>query len=131
MDVHLHEEEAVVHHPNTCRIKLTKGDKRLDLVGVSIGGGKIEIVELNGFDLRLSGNHPAILVAHLDRYGVIAAVSNLLAKHQLNIGHMEVSRKEKGETALMVIEVDQNVDKALLLELERLPHITHVSKIHD
>lgn len=131
LDVHLHEEEAVVHHPNTCRIKLTKGDKRLDLVGVSIGGGKIEIVELNGFELRLSGNHPAILVAHLDRYGVIAAVSNLLAKHQLNIGHMEVSRKEKGETALMVIEVDQNVDKALLLELERLPHITHVSKIHD
>ncbi|AIC94873.1 MULTISPECIES: L-serine ammonia-lyase, iron-sulfur-dependent subunit beta [Shouchella] len=131
LTISIHEEGAIDHHPNTVRIKLYKGEETFELVGVSIGGGKIEIIELNGFVLRLSGNHPAILVVHQDRYGVIAAVSNLLAKHQLNIGHMEVSRKEKGEQALMVIEVDQNVDESILHPLENLPHITHVTKIHD
>ncbi|MFS0787070.1 L-serine ammonia-lyase, iron-sulfur-dependent subunit beta [Shouchella sp. 1P09AA] len=131
LTVSIFEEGQIDHHPNTVRIKLYKEDETFELVGVSIGGGKIEIIELNGFVLRLSGNHPAILVVHQDRYGVIAAVSNLLAKHQLNIGHMEVSRKEKGEQALMVIEVDQNVDASILEPLENLPNITHVTKIHD
>ena len=128
---HFHEEEAITDHPNTAKIVLQKGNDRLELVGISIGGGKIEIIELNGFQLRLSGNHPAILIVHNDRYGVIAGVSNVLAKYEMNIGHMEVSRKERGKEALMVIEVDQNVEGPLLSELEALDNITKVTKIHD
>jgi L-serine dehydratase len=131
IQVIFYKEEAITDHPNTAKVVLSKDQERIELVGVSIGGGKIEIIELNGFQLRLSGNHPAILVVHNDRYGVIAGVSNILAKHEINIGHMEVSRKERGKEALMVIEVDQNVEEALLLELETLPNIMKVTKIHE
>lgn len=132
VSITIQEEDAVPDHPNTAKIRLGTNDKdALELVGISIGGGKIEIVELNGFLLRLSGNHPAILVVHNDRYGVIASVLNVLAKHEINIGHMEVSRKEKGKDALMVIEVDQNVDEHLLGEVSSLPYISKVTKIHD
>ena len=65
---------------------------------------------MNGFKLRLTGGMPAILVVHDDRAGCIANVANCLAMHDVNIGHMEVSRIERGLTALMVIEVDQNID---------------------
>ena len=44
---------------------------------------------------------------------------------------MEVSRKEKGNMALMVIEVDQNVDANILAELSTLPNITQVTRIAD
>ena len=125
------EEDAVTDHPNTARIFIGDHDGELELVGISIGGGKIEITELNGFELKLSGNHPAILVVHNDRFGAIAAVSNTLAKYEINIGHMEVSRKEKGKLALMTIEVDQNMDNSILLELEQLPNILKVTKIVD
>ncbi|WP_332630704.1 L-serine ammonia-lyase, iron-sulfur-dependent subunit beta [Halalkalibacter flavus] len=131
IQVKFYEEEAITDHPNTARVVLTNGEDKIELVGISIGGGKIEIIELNGFVLRLSGNHPAILVVHNDRYGVIASVSNVLAKYEINIGHMEVSRKERGKEALMVIEVDQNVEDSLLVELEKLPNIMKVTKIHD
>jgi L-serine dehydratase len=131
MKTYFHEAEAITDHPNTAKIILQKGTDRIELVGISIGGGKIEIIELNGFKLRLSGNHPAILVVHNDRYGVIASVSNVLAKYEINIGHMEVSRKERGKEALMVIEVDHNVEEPLLMELETLSNITKVTKIHD
>ncbi|KYG35122.1 L-serine ammonia-lyase, iron-sulfur-dependent subunit beta [Alkalihalobacillus trypoxylicola] len=131
MEVQFIEEKAKMEHPNTVKIILENDEQQMELVGISIGGGKIEIIELNGFQLKLSGNHPAILVVHNDRFGVIAAVSNILAKHEMNIGHMEVSRKEKGEEALMVIEVDQNVDSHVLKELDQLPHIEHVTKIHE
>ncbi|GAE24209.1 L-serine dehydratase [Halalkalibacter wakoensis JCM 9140] len=131
IEVNFFEEEAIAEHPNTAKIILSKGNHKLELVGISIGGGKIEITELNGFALKLSGNHPAILVVHNDRYGVIAGVSHVLAKYEINIGHMEVSRKERGKEALMVIEVDQNVENPLLVELEKLPNIMNVTKIHD
>ena len=100
-------------------------------MGISIGGGKVEIIELNGFELKLSGHHPAILVVHDDRFGAIASVSNVIAKHQLNIGHMDVSRKEKGQMALMTIEVDQPIDEAVINELTSLPNITQVTRISD
>lgn len=101
----------------------------MEVVGISIGGGKVEIKELNGFILRLSGNHPAILIMHNDRAGAIASVTKILAKHQINIGHMEVNRKDIRKDALMIIEVDQNVDGTVLRELEQASHINQVSTI--
>ena len=106
-------------------------ERKMELVGVSIGGGKIEIIELNGFFLRLSGHHPAILVEHNDRFGAIASVANVLAQQEINIGHMEVSRKEVGKKALMTIEVDQNIDDSILEKLATLPNIVAVTKIVD
>ncbi|TWT04663.1 L-serine ammonia-lyase, iron-sulfur-dependent subunit beta [Planomicrobium sp. CPCC 101079] len=124
-------EVGNVEHPNTARIVLGDERSEMSMMGISIGGGKIEITELNGFPLKLSGEHPAILVVHEDRSGCIANVSNCLYKYDINIGHMEVSRKEKGHMALMVIEVDQNVDKEVMDELRDLPNITQVTRIAD
>jgi L-serine dehydratase len=131
MKVEFIEEEAITDHPNTAKVRIGDEQGELELVGISIGGGKIEITELNGFELRLSGNHPALLVVHNDRYGAIAGVANVLAKFAINVGHMEVSRKEKGKQALMTIEVDQNIDDMVINELSALPHITQVTKIVD
>ncbi|WP_078576226.1 L-serine ammonia-lyase, iron-sulfur-dependent subunit beta [Salipaludibacillus agaradhaerens] len=126
-----HEEEAHMDHPNTVKIRLGAEGEEMELVGISIGGGKVEVKELNGFELRLSGNHPAILVVHNDRYGAIASVSTKLAEYEINIGHMEVSRKEQGKEALMVIEVDQNISETTLMDIAKLDNISKVTKIHE
>jgi len=94
--VEFRESEEVPEHPNTVRLRLEDGRGAMEVVGVSIGGGKMEIVELNGFELKMTGNSPTLLVPHQDRYGAIAAVAGVLARHRINIGYMQVSRKEKG-----------------------------------
>lgn len=124
-------ETGHTEHPNTARVVIGDEHGEMSMVGISIGGGKIELTELNDFPLRLSGNHPAILVVHNDRSGCIANVANCLYKYDINIGHMEVSRRQKGEMALMVIEVDQTVDKEIMDELRELPDITQVTRIAD
>lgn len=123
------EDPSAVDHPNTARLIIGNKTNQIELIGTSIGGGKVEIKELNGFALRLSGTHPAILIMHNDRYGAIASVTKILAKHEINIGHMEVNRKDVGKEALMVIEVDQNVEDVILKELESAEHIIQISKI--
>lgn len=122
-------ENLITDHPNTVRIHLYDDENELNVVGVSIGGGTIEITELNSFQLKLSGECPAILVVHQDKYGAISSVANILAKYQLNIGHMEVSRKEKGNMAMMVIEVDQKIEDEVIREIESLPNITQTIRM--
>ncbi|WP_335870680.1 L-serine ammonia-lyase, iron-sulfur-dependent subunit beta [Bacillus sp. 2205SS5-2] len=131
MSITFIEEDAITEHPNTARIHIGDDQGTMELVGISIGGGKIEIIELNGFQLKLSGHHPAILVVHDDRFGAIASVSTILAQHHINIGHMEVSRKEMGKMALMTIEVDQNISDEILMEIGQLINITQVTRIVD
>ncbi|QTD42360.1 L-serine ammonia-lyase, iron-sulfur-dependent subunit beta [Sporosarcina sp. Te-1] len=122
-------EEEEAEHPNTARIVIGDDKGEMELVGISIGGGTMEVTELNGFPLRLSGHYPALLVVHDDRAGVIASVSNVIAEQGMNIAHMEVGRKEKGKMALMVIEVDQIFDETLINQLQSLPNVTQVSTL--
>ena len=129
--VEFRTEDAVPVHPNTARSVIADDEGELALTGISIGGGKKKNTELNGIELRLSGNHPAILVVHNDKFGTIAGVANVLAKFSINVGHMEVARKDVGQLALMTIEVDQNIEEEVLDELSTLPNIIQVTKIAD
>ena len=122
-------EEEEADHPNTAKLVIGDDEGMMELVGISIGGGTMEVVELNGFTLRLSGHFPALLVVHDDRSGVIANVSNAIAAQDMNIAHMQVGRKEKGKMALMVIEVDQVVNDELITELRNIPNVTQVSTL--
>lgn len=129
MEVEFVIESTVTEHPNTVRLQLLDDEKELEVVGVSIGGGTIEITELNSFKLKLSGENAAILVVHNDQFGVVSAVTTVMANNEINISHMEVSRKEKGKMAMMVIEVDQKLDDAVLKEIEGLPNVTQIIKM--
>lgn len=125
-------ENALTEHPNTVKINLFDGQgKELEIIGISIGGGTIEIIEINSFKLKLSGANPAILVIHHDRFGLISAVTSVLSKHKINIGHMEVSRKERGDVAIMVIEMDHKLEDAVFVELNLLPGVTQVIRMVD
>ncbi len=123
IEIHFETSEALTDHPNTARVHLTNGLEEFELVGISIGGGTIEITELNGVPLRLSGGGPALVVLHHDRFGAIAAVTSILADYEINIGHMEVSRHEKGKQALMAIEIDDRITAEVLEEIDRLPQV--------
>jgi L-serine dehydratase len=129
MEVTFHEEVVEMDHPNTARLVLENDEDKLEVVGISIGGGKIEITELNGYSLRLSGNQPSIFVVHHDRYGAIAKVADVLAKHEINISYMEVSRRAKGRTALMVIETDQTVGPRVQAEIMELSGMLNVATL--
>jgi L-serine dehydratase len=127
IDITFIESDELTDHPNTARLRLEDEQGSVEVVGISIGGGKMEIVELNGFELKLSGNDPVLLVLHHDQYGAVARVATVLAKHQINIAFMQVSRKEKGAQALMSIETDQPVEPEVQEEIRKLPGIHAVT----
>jgi L-serine dehydratase len=128
MEVIFQKEEAITEHPNTVKINLFDEDKELEIIGISIGGGTIEITEINSFKLKLSGD-PAILVIHNDRFGVISSVTSILSQNKINISHMEVSRKDKGDMAIMVIESDEKLDDQVINGVQRLDNVISVIRM--
>ncbi len=54
-------------HPNTYRIELRRGDRAHQVIALSTGGGMIELVEIDGRQLRLYGDsHVTIVYGHPD-----------------------------------------------------------------
>lgn len=111
------------HHPNTLTLELYKGDKHMSITGVSLGGGAAAITQINSFPINLSGDLPTILVLHHDYYGVIASVAGTIAKHNINIANMNVSRSDKGGEALTIIESDEAIDETVIDEICNLDNI--------
>ncbi|MFC0470874.1 L-serine ammonia-lyase, iron-sulfur-dependent subunit beta [Halalkalibacter kiskunsagensis] len=128
MEVIFQTEVAVTEYPNTVKINMYDDQNDMEVIGISIGGGTIEITEIDSFKLKLSGD-PAILVIHQDRFGIISSVTSVLSKYEINIGHMEVARKNKGKTAIMVIEVDQKIEDVVFDELKRLDNVNRVIRM--
>jgi L-serine dehydratase len=122
-------EEA---HPNTAIFELERGSSRVTLRGASVGGGRIEVTEVDGFPVALGGDyHTVVLQAH-DEPGTIAAVAGILARHGVNLATMRVDRTGRHQDALMTIEADQPVPQAALDEIRTfswLRTLRHVAKI--
>ncbi len=114
-------------HPNTLTMELASGDSTLRVTGVSLGGGAVRLTELEGFPLNLTGESPAILVLHLDVPGVVAAVTARLARNEINISRMDLSRRERGKVALMVIETDQPIPREVEQDLMETQHVLRVT----
>lgn len=114
-------------HPNSVKIVVSSGDRKLSVTGISIGGGNIQISELNGFKLSLSMGTPTFIVVHQDVPGMIAKVTNSLSASDINISTMTVTRESKGEKAIMIIEVDQAEVGDIVMQLAEIPHIYSVN----
>jgi L-serine dehydratase len=120
--------DEAVEHPNTARIRITGANGKLtEVVGQSIGGGSIRIIEINGMEVELSGEYPTLIIQHEDKPGVIAEVTAVLARLQCNIAFMRVFRHGKGQDAYMTIETDQAITPELLEEIDR--HCAEVSRV--
>jgi L-serine dehydratase len=118
-------------HPNTIRLNLRKGDRAIEVLGESKGGGVINIAEVNGFKADFSANLHTIIVFADDVKGSIAFIAGVLANDDCNIATMSVSRKGKHDKACLVIEMDSGIKAVTLDYLRSLSWVKEVIYIPD
>lgn len=113
-------------HPNSIRVKIRKGEKVVEVLGESLGGGLINIAELNGFKADFSANLHTTIITAEDVKGSIAFIANVLAHDDCNIATMSVSRRGKFDLACLVIEMDSGIKTVTLDYLRSLNWVKEV-----
>lgn len=119
-------------HPNTVKIEFRyQEDKTRDgfyIIGSSIGGGKIRITNISGNEVDFNGDYPTLLLRYLDKKGFVSLISSILAKNEINIATMKVSRVE--EVATMVIETDNPIVDEVVEDIKRVADLIYIKSIH-
>ena len=111
-------------HPNTAVLLLT-GEKgrTVRVEGASIGGGNIRISQIGEFEVHLTGKDPALVVVHRDRPGVVNKITTIIARYGINIAYMKLSRKNRGQEAMMILETDDELTGEMIEDCCAVPEI--------
>ncbi|HEY5616032.1 MAG TPA: L-serine ammonia-lyase, iron-sulfur-dependent subunit beta [Bacteroidota bacterium] len=112
-------------HSNTARVKLFgKNGGSVEVVGASLGGGRIKIQEIEGFPVDFTAQAFTLVIIADDIPGSIKQISGAIAERGVNIANMFVSRNET--KANMVIELDQAIDDETMKKIGALSWVRFV-----
>ena len=116
------------YHPNSVLIEIYDPENAsqtpvFSLIGSSIGGGNIEIVELDGIETRFDGDSSTLIEIHQDQKGVLAKIMEVISILGYNVKEMHLSRKIRSHEALTWIELDKPINQNLINLLKKIKQI--------
>ena len=110
-------------HPNTVRVTVERGNRSAEMIGSSLGAGRVLVTQIDGYPVEVSGSFHTIVLVAEDIKGSVARIATLLAEHGLNIATLRLTRKKKGGDAFMVIELDESPSESVRDDLRALPWV--------
>ena len=104
------------------------GIERLRIAGTQVDG-EPRITRIDSFSVDMQPSGTFLVVTHQDRPGVIAAVSSLLAKNDINIAGIELGRERPRGLAVMLMQVDDPVSPELLEEIRNTAGLDRLRQV--
>ncbi|HUW23000.1 MAG TPA: phosphoglycerate dehydrogenase [bacterium] len=100
------------------------------VAGTLLGKKEPRLVRIGEFDLDVIPEGYMLLCSNLDKPGVIGKIGTILGNRKINIAAMQVGRKIVGGKALTIINVDCDVSKEVLKEIEGISEIVEVKMVN-
>lgn len=106
------------YHPNTVKVKFNYKDRDSEyVIGSSIGGGNMKIVDINGIKVDYDGRFPTFLFQYDEQKGVIAEVSTILAGESYNIESINTTKDELTNIVTLTVELDEGANQKIIDKL--------------
>ncbi|MDY3005963.1 L-serine ammonia-lyase, iron-sulfur-dependent subunit beta [Anaerococcus porci] len=113
LEFHFIKDDLGTVHPNTAKLVFYYKDGTTSSVtGSSIGGGNIEIIEINDVLISYNGKFPTIILKYGEQKGVIYEVSKLLATNNYNIESIKTVKQD--EEVTLIVELNERLKKDLI-----------------
>ena len=127
IDFEFIESEIEHIHPNTAKIEVETGRHSLDLVGKSIGGGKMVIFELLGFDVNVSGDFPSYFIFYnfneKNKEDLSKNIDEIFGEKKVSVNY---SSSILEGVNLAVVEALDELDKETLNKFDKLEYINEI-----
>lgn len=92
-------------------------------VTVRWSDGQAGIVEVDRFSLDRPLSGDVLITHHRDKPGMVGRIGVILGRHEVNIAGMQVGRHHPGGDAIMVLNVDDAISSAAMLEILALEDV--------
>lgn len=97
-------------HPNSVDI-IFEGRRNMVISGNSVGAGEVEITNIDGFSVSLTGKYNTLLLVYKDVPNMISRVTNSI---HVNIASFHCDRSAKGQEASMTICLDGEINQKVV-----------------
>jgi L-serine dehydratase len=116
-------------HPNTAILEVEREGEKVRVLGASIGGGRVEITEIDDFPVALGGDYHTLVVQADDEPGTIATITGILSEFGVNLATMRVDRTGRQQRALMTIEADEPIADEALDRIRAQPWLISLRRV--
>lgn len=116
-------------HPNSVQFILWGADRETQVIGASLGGGAIEITNVQGRKVSFNGNYATLLIFGYDRLGTTNDVTGSFVDNDINIAFLRVERVRRDGEVVMVFETDDPIPPRGIKSIRALPWVEWVCQI--
>lgn len=110
--------------------KTTSEGGDITVSGTVFGKNEPRIVEINGYGVEAILDKHMLILFGKDKPGLIGSVGGVLGSKKINIAHMSFGRKESGGCAITIVNVDAQIPKDCLREIESVENVESAHLVH-
>lgn len=115
-------------HPNLARI-IFCDEEPFSISGISIGGGKVSIIEINGNKVEFTGRHEYLLLTYKDVPGMVGYIGTMLGNENINIAYLQINRDASQGNTFALLKLDSHCPDKILKQLQTKEDIYKVTRI--
>ena len=123
------EEQSARRYKNVITMKFISPKHELEICGTISRARNPLLVEFDGYELEADLEGYVLMLQNEDRPGVIGQLTMAMGEAGVNIAFMRVARKTKGDTAIMVLNVDNKVEEDVIQKLTTINGIIGTPKL--
>jgi D-3-phosphoglycerate dehydrogenase / 2-oxoglutarate reductase len=105
------------------RVKLITDKETKIVAGTVLQGNLPSIIQIDLFPINIMPDKHSIVTFHKDQPGMVAQVSKILWDAKINISSLNLGRKKDTASAVMVINVDSEIENSVLEKITNISGI--------
>ena len=116
-------------HPNSVQFSLFGDGRWAKVAGASLGGGAIEINQVQGRQVKFNGDYATLLIFGKNQPGTTNDVTGAFVANNINIAYLRVERLRHHKEAVMVFETDDPIPERGIKAIRALSWVEWVCQI--
>ena len=117
-------------YENYIRVTLITERQERGVAGTVFGDAKPRIIQIKGINMEAELGENMLYITNKDKPGFIGRLGTLLGKHSLNIATFNLGRKEAGQDAIALIEIDGTISDEVVAEITALEGVVQTKALH-
>ncbi len=127
--VHVVQGDDHILYANVIGVEYETAKERRKFSGTVFGNSDLRIIGIDEFHFEMRPYGIFLLYSNLDRPGMLASVSNILANAKINIGGLSLGRYTGGTTALTIIALDETPSQEVITKISTVDGVSDVRLI--